>query len=75
MADCELIEKCIFFNDMMLEMPVMSGIMKDKYCRDDSSKCARYRVFTALGREKVPPDLFPIDMKRADQIISEDGIT
>jgi len=55
----------------MTDMPVMSGIMKDRYCRGDNSKCARYRIFKEVGREKVPSGLFPVDRERADKIISE----
>lgn len=75
MPNCELIATCVFFNDIMPDMPDMAELMKDKYCRDDNNRCARYRVFKALGREEVPSDLFPIDMQRADQIMSETGNT
>jgi len=59
----------------MPDMPDMAELMKDNYCRDDKYRCARYRVFKALGREEVPSDLFPIDIQRADQIISQTGNT
>ena len=71
MADCELIATCIFFNNVMTDMPIMSGIMKDKYCRGDNNKCARYMIFKEVGREKVPSDLFPVEREKADKIISE----
>ncbi len=50
-------------------MPDMVDLVKEKHCKVDNSIYARYKVFNALGREKVPSDLFPIDIKRADQII------
>jgi hypothetical protein len=71
MADCILIEKCIFFNDKMANVPTASFLMKKKYCQGDSSKCARFMVFSALGREKVPPDLFPNDEQKAKSIIEK----
>jgi len=69
MADCELLSKCLFFNDQLANMPDMADLMKDKYCRGDNSTCARNKVFSALGTDKVPRDLYPRDIKKADQII------
>jgi len=71
MADCPLIEKCIFFNDKMASMPAASTMMKKKFCKDDFSKCARYTVFSALGRERVPTDLYPNDLSRAQTILGK----
>jgi hypothetical protein len=70
MADCELIEKCIFFNDKMQGMPTTANNMKRRYCQGDSEICARHMVFASLGREKVPADLFPSNVERAQQILS-----
>jgi hypothetical protein len=70
MADCELLSKCLFFNDQLANMPDMADLMKDKYCRGDSSICARYKVFSALGNDRVPNNLYPKDLKKADQIIT-----
>jgi hypothetical protein len=69
MAECALLAKCIFFNDKMASMPVASEMMKKKYCMKDSSTCARFMVFSALGREKVPVDLFPNNPERAKSVI------
>lgn len=69
MAGCELIEGCIFFNDKMQNMPATANILKSKYCQGDFLSCARYMVFKVLGRPKVPPDLFPQQADRAEQII------
>ncbi|THB62855.1 MAG: hypothetical protein D6E12_18345 [Desulfovibrio sp.] len=69
MADCELIAKCIFFNDKMAQMPKAAELLKDRYCRGDNSECARFAVFKAKGREAVPPDLGPSQMDRARQVI------
>jgi len=67
---CEHIERCIFFNDKMAEMPGMSEIYKNRYCRDDNLACARYIVCDALGREGVPGDLYPNDRDRALALIA-----
>lgn len=69
MASCEMIEKCIFFNDKMAGMPTTAAMMKKKYCLGDNSKCARYMVCKAKGRESVPPDLTPSQAERAASII------
>ncbi len=42
---------------------------KDKYCRGDFEKCARYMVFKALGKENVPSDLFPVQVYRVEDIL------
>ncbi|MEF3697436.1 hypothetical protein [Desulfolutivibrio sp.] len=70
MADCEMIAKCIFFNDKMANMPAMAEMMKKKYCRGDNTKCARYLVCKKLGREKVPADLSPAQTDRAQAIMA-----
>jgi hypothetical protein len=74
MKKCELIEKCIFFNDQMANMTATVLVYKKLFCQQDSSKCARYTVFKAIGRENVPSDLFPNQMfpnqmDRAEMII------
>ena len=69
MAKCQLIAGCLFFNDKMQNMPAISGIYKKNYCQGDNSNCARFMVFQALGREKVPEDLFPNQRDRAETLI------
>ena len=70
MKDCELVEKCIFFHDKMENMPATAEIYKNKYCRGNKLECARFTVFKKLGREKVPLDLFPNMMDKAQGIIA-----
>lgn len=70
MKDCELLEKCVFFNDKMANMPSTASVIKLRYCKEDSSGCARFLVCKMLGREKVPADLFPNQEDRARQIIA-----
>lgn len=71
MADCELLAGCIFFNDKMAKKPSTAELFKIRYCRGDCTKCARYMVFKALGRPKVPPDLYPNAVDRAEEIIKK----
>lgn len=70
MVECECLPRCPFFNNKMAEMPVTAERLKKKYCLADNSGCARFMVFKALGREKVPIDLFPHNLDRAHQIIA-----
>ena len=70
MANCELIEKCLFFNDKMANAPATASMFKKKYCEGDNSNCARHMVVEAIGREKVPSDLFPNQADEAKRIIS-----
>ncbi|MBN2353029.1 MAG: hypothetical protein JXD23_10710 [Spirochaetales bacterium] len=71
MADCVCLAGCLFFNDKMADMPTMANMYKRNYCRGDSSQCARYMVFRALGRESVPVDLFSNMADRARAIIGQ----
>ncbi|MBI5086421.1 MAG: hypothetical protein HZB13_17735, partial [Acidobacteria bacterium] len=61
---------CIFFHDKMADMPAMSEIFKDTYCRGDNTSCARHVVFQALGRGNVPRDLYPNDNDRASDLVA-----
>jgi hypothetical protein len=64
-----MIQKCVFFNDKMASKPATADIMKKKYCQGDFQDCARYKVCKAMGREKVPGDLFPSQLDRARAMI------
>jgi hypothetical protein len=69
MADCECLPKCLFFNDQMADMPSMSNIIKQRYCRENNTQCARHMVFRILGSENVPSDLYPSQKERAEEIL------
>ena len=71
MANCEMLKKCIFFNDKMADMPYAAESFKENYCKDNFEICARYMVATGCGREHVPGDLFPNHERRAMLIISQ----
>jgi hypothetical protein len=71
MAECDLINTCIFFNDKMANTPSTAEIFKTLYCRGDSEKCARMMVVKAAGREKVPADLFPNQADRVAGIVGK----
>ncbi len=70
MAECQVLSACPFFNDTMANMPGTAAAFKRKYCQGDNSTCARYMVLKALGKPKVPADLFPNQEDRARKIIA-----
>ncbi len=69
MPECKLLETCPFFNDKMPIDSGMGAMYKKKYCENDNTSCARYMVVEALGREKIPVDLFPNMIDRAEETI------
>ena len=71
MANCECLEGCPFFNNTMANMPATALTFKKRYCQGDFLDCARHMVFRNLGNDKVPGDLFPNQVERAKEIISQ----
>ena len=71
MADCEFLEKCVFFNDKMASMPSTSDLFKLRYCKGNNSDCGRYLVRMALGTERVPQDMYPNHTEKARDIIAK----
>ena len=70
MADCDCLTGCSFFNDRMARRLAIAAVIKQTYCRRDSSACARLRVDAALGTASVPADLFPCQIDRAERIVA-----
>jgi hypothetical protein len=69
MADCKLLAGCIFFNDKMPMDSGLGALFKKSYCQGDFMKCARFRVAEALGRERVPGNLYPNMFEEAEKLI------
>jgi len=69
MAQCKLMANCPFFNDLMQGAEDMIERTKQSYCLDNYENCARYKVFSALGREHVPADLYPFQGSRVREIL------
>jgi hypothetical protein len=72
MVDCECLARCPFFHDNLPNMPASATLTKKRLCQDDFSKCARYMVFRAMGRQGVPRDLYPDDLDRAERILADE---
>ncbi|EKD27565.1 MAG: hypothetical protein ACD_79C00672G0002 [uncultured bacterium] len=73
MPECELIKDCPFFNDKIKMGPGVTEAIKNKYCIIDNSACARFMIYKAAGRSKVPFDLFPNNPEVAEKIIKENS--
>ena len=71
MAECPSLKTCPFFNDTLENMPGKSIFIKKKYCLGSNARCARFMVASTLGKEKVPPDLYPDDTDRAGEILRD----
>jgi len=71
MSECPRLPTCPFFNEKMPAKPGTAEMYRSMYCRKDYEKCARYLVLVALGKEKVPADLYPNEADRAKQVIHE----
>ncbi len=70
MADCDCLPGCPFFNDRLKGMEGSATLFKKRYCLADYTSCARHQVVVALGKDAVPPDLFPNRNERAQLIIA-----
>lgn len=71
MADCECLPKCPFFNGKINPTDGLGAMYKRHYCLGDNSSCARLMVLRALGRDRVPPTLFPNQAEVAKKLIEE----
>jgi hypothetical protein len=60
---------CPFFNDKMSGSAATAALLKQKYCHGDKNTCARYSVLMALGKEKVPADLYPHQTERLPALL------
>lgn len=71
MASCERLSKCPVVNNSDEGPEPPPGRIKEKYCYNNYSECARYMVLKAVGGEFVPADLQPDQAGRAKEIIEE----
>ena len=70
MTACEFIEKCPFFHDKLENKPETVEEMKTAYCRTNNLNCARYMVANALGKERMPANLYPHEKVRAYEVLA-----
>jgi hypothetical protein len=68
-AECELRNRCGFYNDEIVGMPPTARFLKDTYCLKDPSFCARVIVFDVSGEESIPADLLPHETDKIKHIL------
>lgn len=69
MNECPSLAGCPFFNDRMENKPSLANLLKDQYCKGDYTQCARFTVSKALGKSKVPDNMYPNMMVQAKELI------
>lgn len=69
--ECEFLNNCPFFNDLMEVMPSTSSVFKKIYCHGNNDNCARYMLAKSLGAERIPPSIMPNNRKIAVKMISD----
>jgi hypothetical protein len=68
---CPRLERCIFFNDKMAQMPATAAMIKLSLCQGGNhGECARFVVAVAVGAENVPPTLYPSDTNKIDTTVA-----
>lgn len=73
MGECEFISKCPFFNGELSGNADSVDEMKEKYCKNNNLNCSRYMVANSIGKELMPPNLYPHEKTRAYLVIAENG--
>ncbi len=69
MNECEKIDRCQFFLQIMPGMPQTSKLVRNFYCMGNFTRCARYQVGKMLGLQAVPDNLSPSDRLQADLLL------
>lgn len=71
MTSCEFQSLCSYYNILKEKSPVILRYIKDEYCDDSYSECARFMVSKARGAKHVPKYLFPEDIHEACKLLDE----
>jgi hypothetical protein len=72
MPECEIIQTCLFFNEPAVrDMPGLVKQLKTTYCLGDNTKCARHKVYKALGRQAIPKLMLPDQYDWAQQVLRD----
>jgi hypothetical protein len=66
-ADCPKLQTCPFFGDRLADVPSVAGLLKQRYCRGDYARCARYRV--VMAGVTVADDLYPNQAGRVERVL------
>jgi hypothetical protein len=66
---CELLDTCYFFRYEM-HVESIANRFKNRYCHSCKEACAIYMVYSAMGSEALPRDLYPNEYDRALSILA-----
>lgn len=67
---CELLDVCHFFISE-LKVESIANRFKNRYCHTCKEACAIYMVYSSMGHDAVPKDLYPNEYDRALDILSK----
>lgn len=72
MIECQIARSCPLYRGQKdSQTAAVSNWLKTQYCRGNFAMCARHTVHEAMGQEYIPADLFPNELIRANQILSQ----
>ncbi len=72
MAECKIAKNCpLYCSQTNSQTAAISKWLQSQYCRGNYAMCARHTVHEAMGLEFIPADLFPNELIRAHQIVSQ----
>lgn len=70
---CQMIGKCPFFNSFQEKCPALVERLKQAYCLNDNSRCARFHIRKTLGPEHVPVTMMPQQWEWTNMILIDAG--
>lgn len=73
MGECEFVDMCPFFSGKLADRAAEIEELREKYCKNNNLNCARYMIASSVGKEHIPPDLYPDEKAVAYTIIAEKG--
>ncbi len=74
MPECPILNQCTYFDRRLkATKPTLAEILQKRFCFGDHASCARFMVYRALGRERVPTNLDPLLPEEANRIVAAAG--
>lgn len=73
-SDCRYIIRCSSFFESISHMPSTVDRFKRKFCKENSTICARYMAFHDKGCAKLPKDFFPNQTEGESQHIEKQPV-
>ena len=69
MNTCEFQSSCTFYNNLQERRPLILESIKEEFCDNRYSECARFLVSRVHGPGKVSKYLFPEDIHEACKML------